>query len=355
MLLTMRVFTVVVLISTVFASVVSAETVFWYIPHPDDESIGMADAIHDSVLRGATNYVIFFSQGGASLVRYGLRAPDGKIHSLTREELKEARMEEALAALEILGVHHDNVLFLDFPDGNIPLHGVIEVMNSTVVLAPDALHCTVSITDPHEDHRTLAKALAIVNYQYGNNLRVRYYRVYAYNGSDEELIGVQAVPVRHKNVKQAALNEYLRWEPDNGRYALGGASMHKLILNAAVSDYEYMDDILHFDPRLFGVLPIEFCVFNYGIGVTINAWSKVFLDVNLEFSELPGVSTHVLYEIPSGFSVVRTRMGVGISSGPKKWYGVCHLQIVDSLFLEYSYCPGDQGKLKLGIKTRLWL
>ena len=30
-----------------------------YLPHPDDETIGMADAIHQSVLACNTNYFIF--------------------------------------------------------------------------------------------------------------------------------------------------------------------------------------------------------------------------------------------------------------------------------------------------------
>lgn len=355
MLQIIRVFTVTIVILVLFMKVVAAETVIWYIPHPDDETIGMADAIHDSVLRGATNYVMFFTQGGASLVRYRLRGPDGYIYHLTREELKKARMKEALSALQILGVDLDNVMFLDFPDSNIPIRSAIEIIGCLVALAPDGIHCTVSINDPHEDHRTLARALAAVNRQYDNALQVRYYRVYACGDVNKELSGVQAVPLKYSSVKRAALYEYLRWEPENGRYALGGTSMPRLVLNATVSEYEYLDDILQLDWRLFWSSPIEFRVFGCGIGITLNIWSRFLVDVSLEFGNFPAFSSHLLYEIPDELPFVRTRIGAGICPLLGRWYGLCHVEIADDFFFEYNYCSGEQGKLRVGIKTRVWL
>jgi LmbE family N-acetylglucosaminyl deacetylase len=355
MLHTIRILVITIVILALLINAAIAETVIWYIPHPDDETIGMADAICDSVLSGATNYVVFFTQGGSSLVRYRLKGPDGYIYHLTQEELKQARKKEALAALEILGVDLNNVLFLDFSDGNIPLHSAIDVINCFVGLAPDGLHCTVSINDSHDDHRTLARALAAVDRQYGNDLMARYYRVYIYGDTDKEHSGVQAVPLKHDSVKQAALYEYLRWEPENGRYALGGTSMPRLFLNAMMSEYEYLDDTTRVDWRVFWVSPVEFRVFGYGVGVTLYVWNGLLLDASLDFGDFPAFSSHVLFEVPETLPFVRIRIGAGICSSIGRLHGLCHVEIADNFLLEYNYSFGEQGRLKLGIKTRLWL
>ena len=144
-----------IMIFSLCVTVVAAETVIWYIPHPDDETIGMADAIHDSVLRGATNYVVFFTKGGASLVRYMLVGPDGNVYRLTEEQLEEGRKKEALAALQVLGVDPANVVFLDFADGNITVRSAMEIISYFTDLFPDAIHCTVSLHDLHDDHTHL--------------------------------------------------------------------------------------------------------------------------------------------------------------------------------------------------------
>ena len=80
------------------------QTVIWYLPHPDDETIGMADAIHQSVLADHRNYFIYFTKGENSLTRYNIQNAHGERYELSKEGFGEARVRETLAALEVLGV-----------------------------------------------------------------------------------------------------------------------------------------------------------------------------------------------------------------------------------------------------------
>ena len=98
----------------------AAGKVFWYLPHPDDETLGMADSIHQSVLDGNENSLIYFTKGTGSLARFFLTGPDGQSYQLTKEEFGQARMAETLAALAVLGISPEQVVFLDYEDGGVP-------------------------------------------------------------------------------------------------------------------------------------------------------------------------------------------------------------------------------------------
>jgi LmbE family N-acetylglucosaminyl deacetylase len=350
-----RVFAMAIMIFSLCVTVVAAETVIWYIPHPDDETIGMADAIHDSVLRGATNYVVFFTKGGASLVRYMLVGPDGNVYRLTEEQLEEGRKKEALAALQVLGVDPANVVFLDFADGNITVRSAMEIISYFTDLFPDAIHCTVSLHDLHDDHRTLARALFMVNFQRDNKLQVRYYRVYAYSDLDKvmDLEGVKAIPIKHLNVKQVALQEYFRWAPEEGRYALGSASIGRLFLNAMECEYEFQDDITYLKQSLFFPFPVDFQVFGSGLGITVDMCNGFLLNLGVDFLDPLVLSHYLLYEIPNELAYFNIRFGMGVYLTTGKLQGILHVEAVDNYFLEYTYSYGEEGRIKLGIKSRI--
>jgi len=76
-------------------------------PHPDDETLGCGGLIATASALGLRPRVAYLTDGAAS--HPGSRAWPPR-------RLAGARREEALAALAILGVGPDDVLFLDWPD-----------------------------------------------------------------------------------------------------------------------------------------------------------------------------------------------------------------------------------------------
>ena len=78
-------------------------------PHQDDETFGCGGLIALKRRIGVPVTVVFVTDGGAC---YGDNIPD-----MARRKLVVLREAEATAALGVLGVSHDNILFLRFPDG----------------------------------------------------------------------------------------------------------------------------------------------------------------------------------------------------------------------------------------------
>ncbi len=226
----------VLTVSIVFA----ANTVIWYLPHPDDETLGMADSIHQSVLEGNNNYFIFFTKGSSSLAKLALKGDDGKICQLTPENFGQARVNETLAALQVLGITPDQVLFFDFPDGNIPQRAVEETIRFFATLYPGSVHCTVNIKDTHKDHQTLARALAKVATDDNLEIYPKYFHVYAYQ-DPAQLDMMLGKPILYPEVRQQALAEFTKWDPPNHRYAVGSSSTPRLFEAVSSSDYEYFD------------------------------------------------------------------------------------------------------------------
>lgn len=78
-------------------------------PHQDDETLGCGGLIALKRQRGAAVQIVFLTDGGKSPL-----PADG---SVVREELPNARMQEARAATHALGVPESDLHFLGLPDG----------------------------------------------------------------------------------------------------------------------------------------------------------------------------------------------------------------------------------------------
>jgi hypothetical protein len=92
-------------------------------------------------------------------------------------------------------------------------------------LYPGAVHNTVSIYDDHEDHQTLARALASAANRFEPELNTRYYSVYIYRNPtllDSDV--VEKHPVANPSAKSDALAQFTHWDPAAGRYAIAGFS-----------------------------------------------------------------------------------------------------------------------------------
>ncbi len=101
-------------------------------PHPDDEVLGCSGLIRRMIENGKEVHVVILSGGGKS---------HGGCCHIDETTLISSRRELSRKAAGILGLPHDRLHFLDYPDGNIHyedpeterLHALIQE------LAPDAV------------------------------------------------------------------------------------------------------------------------------------------------------------------------------------------------------------------------
>ncbi len=119
-------------------------------PHPDDETLGCGGAI--AILRQMN-----------LPVKVAIISDGTKSHPNSRkypaEALRDLREKESLAALKILGVDAQDIIFFRLPDGNVPNLGEAE-FDSTINLFQSYLTRLKPATillpwrgDPHCDHR----------------------------------------------------------------------------------------------------------------------------------------------------------------------------------------------------------
>ena len=94
-------------------------------PHPDDETLGCGGTVIKKIRAGAEVKIVFMTDGRKS-----------HRHLISENELKSIRSTEALAASRMLGVKANEVIFLDFEDGelsknqNYAMHKVMEILLS---------------------------------------------------------------------------------------------------------------------------------------------------------------------------------------------------------------------------------
>src|SRR5690606_21856637 len=97
-------------------------------------------------------------------------------------------------------------------------------------------------------------------------LDIAFYRVYQYDATSTQdaaagqseraavlkgLDSATRVPVADHERKRAALQEFVRWEPAAGRFAIGLHSVPRLFAVAAADPHEYVDVL---DERVLGSL-----------------------------------------------------------------------------------------------------
>ncbi len=88
----------------------SQKSALIFAPHQDDEVLGCGGIIALKREQGVPVKVVFVTDGGASHADYS---------KITREEIVQIRRQEALTALNILGVNSTDIHFLDKQDGGL--------------------------------------------------------------------------------------------------------------------------------------------------------------------------------------------------------------------------------------------
>lgn len=196
--------------------------VIWYIPHPDDDALFMAGSIYRS--RDRRNILVPITRGGGSgaiaLINAKIERP------LSHEDFMRARCRELEAAARAVGVNDGDVIWHDLPDGGVNEDDVHRIILGMAKRHPRAEHRAMTYLDRHDDHAAIGRALRRA-YRDGVVAKPIFHVPVGYA---EDGLGTR-VPLGRpaRRAKRAALREYQRWDPDNGRYAVGTHSVKKLI------------------------------------------------------------------------------------------------------------------------------
>lgn len=338
------------LLITGYPLLAQSQTVIWYLPHPDDETIGMADSIYQSVLAGHRNYFVYFTKGENTLARHGIKGPDGQRYQLTREELGQARVREALAALRVLGVEADQVLFFDFPDGALPLAAAQETMRYFATLYPGSIHRTVSGSDVHEDHQTLARALALVSAEEGLVLYPEYFHVYIYR-KQKQADDLEKRTVLYPEIKALALAEFSYFNPVEGRYAIAAISTPDLLAGALASPYEYLDPSEPSHPTSKQTMSLGFTLSNLDLGLFTPLSEQVHLQLLYEYKTSMGLA-EVNVKLADNIPFIELMLGAGYHLAYAKPYLSASASL-GQYFLKLRHVPNKETRFGLGLTTLL--
>ncbi len=234
------------------------------VPHPDDESIGIAGTIREKVASNEEIWVVLMTHGEASGIfnllngnsycalhqrvhqplQEGYLAsdltPEGK---LSRQSFGQARVREWNGALDQLGHPAGRRRIFDFGDGNLTTAEAANLWQSLFEeFGPETDYYTVQneMDTVHKDHQNLSNALR--DNQSIPVSRKTFYAVYEYNHSVHPTGAGAHNPVSiqpHLGAKAAALGQYRVWNPASGRYQVGEHSTSVLIRTASEWPYEY--------------------------------------------------------------------------------------------------------------------
>lgn len=238
--------------------------VIFYAPHQDDESIAMAGSIRAYREAGRPVVLVLLSRGeNGGLIEIingncnlGADCPSGdpghKI-ALSLDDIVAARTAEFTAAARRLGVNrlinlrHPDSAWTDYP-GFVAF--VRDTMRELAAQYPGAAHRLVSGWrdvihggDPNEPNKTHAACRDAAESLRAEIADLRFHWVYGYTYPPELRTADLVLPLTPGQLagKRRALDEYKRWDPARGRYALGYHSVRLMIDPAAADPHEYLD------------------------------------------------------------------------------------------------------------------
>ncbi len=187
-----------------------ANTCLVLAPHQDDETLGCGGLI--SLLREKNKevFVLFLTDGSAS-------HPASKRYNA--ERLSALRKEEAIRALEVLGVPQGNAFFLNKKDGALPAEGEADFEQNAAqlhvlitLLSPDLVLVPYE-KDPHPDHRATWQMLMHSNKNIHAKFRILQYVIWLHERGEQEDMPTDEVVhfidiSKYKILKEEALAEH---------------------------------------------------------------------------------------------------------------------------------------------------
>ena len=141
-----------------------------FAPHPDDETLGCGGTIARKTAAGATVSLVFLTDGAQSNP------------ALPAEKLAETRLQEAIRAAAVLGVEPRELVFLDFPDGQLRAHVRKAATRIEELLATSSARQLFLPfrEDGHPDHQATWDAVTRAARAAGNDVEVFEYPVWGW-------------------------------------------------------------------------------------------------------------------------------------------------------------------------------
>lgn len=249
----------------------SQEPAIFYIPHPDDEAIGMAGSIRKQRQEGHPVYLVLLTNGRNEKTFQLLNGQKYcNIHNtyhhfhITMEQLMWLRKVEFIASARQLGV--DKLFIINNGQGIEDLNVLqgayknvfIRTVQHTILkfhkMFPLAIHHFTSGPDDIFSHRnspteTKVNAAHFACWKAAVSLskytfKKIFHRIYIYTWPLEKRISAVKVELDPKSVeiKDAALRQYQFFLPEADRFAIGYHSVPCLIEAALCDHHEYIDE-----------------------------------------------------------------------------------------------------------------
>lgn len=215
-------------------------TLLYFSPHQDDELLTMGIDISKAIRRGDSVHVFLCTDGSRSIVRKVLK--DGQtcskhsgshIYALTADQFVKARDREFTDSCLALGLKNENIHILENRsiDGSLTVESAKEVIRNNIsVIDSSAVICTISPDNggmQHRDHKSLGEAARQLFYE--GIIKELHLFVEPYLFETVKL-NARQIPVDPTVTKanskisrqiRQAIASYSKWDPDNGRYAVG--------------------------------------------------------------------------------------------------------------------------------------
>ena len=220
-----------------------AKTVLWFSPHQDDEILTYGSGIIEDLDAGCDVHVILCTDGSKSNVRNVLAnnrscTVCSKLHThhLSERQFIEARDAEFTESCIALGVPPENIHIYGADDGNVRavdsslrVSESVNIISHYLGLYPGAAVRTMSpLTGPrqHRDHKALGQAAVAMQMagaigELDLYVEPYYYFNYLATGAPK----LEGVACRDSLRFEEATSAYRRFDPEHGRYAIGGHSM----------------------------------------------------------------------------------------------------------------------------------
>lgn len=215
-------------------------TVLYFSPHQDDELLTMGIDICKRIKKGDTIHVILCTDGSMSSVRRRLN--DGETcdkhsgthhYDLTAEEFVKARDREFMGSCLALGIKEENIHIPQnrAVDGSLSVEAAKELIRNCInTIDSDALICTISPDNgggQHRDHKAVGEAAKQLFYEGFIKELQLFVEPYLF---ETVKLNARQIPVDPTIIKAGgkistqisdAISSYSKWDPDNGRYAVG--------------------------------------------------------------------------------------------------------------------------------------
>ncbi|WP_282035294.1 PIG-L family deacetylase [Metabacillus indicus] len=192
----------------------------FYIPHQDDELLTFGVGILNHIESGYNVHLVLYTDGQASNVFKQMQIEPGRFGEIRDKEFKRSAKS--------LGVHMNNLHFIDLPDGKVTTEDMREIILTYEKKFPGALHRGFSYYDLHNDHRVAGEALNELYNEGEIGKDTRLYINYGYyttQGTEDPMSD------RFRKKLLNASKAYKVNNPRFGFHAIGWKSAKPLFLN----------------------------------------------------------------------------------------------------------------------------